>query len=103
MTRKFFVVAPNTVIDAAVRSAAQAQGCTEIAQGMPPRLAREGVTTAYPFVYTEPDDPTAPGLLLAVTQLRNTFNTNRNAAQINNSLDALTVLLRRLAKNEMDR
>jgi hypothetical protein len=31
----------------------------------------------------------------AVTQLRATFNTTRTAAQINNSIDALTVLMRR--------
>lgn len=34
----------------------------------------------------------------AVTQLRATFNTTRTATQMNNSIDALTVLLRRIVR-----
>lgn len=45
-----------------------------------------------------PYPPTAEETLFAqsVAQLRATFNTTRTAAQINNSIDAITVILRRV-------
>jgi hypothetical protein len=101
--RKVYVVDPNSVVSQLVQDAAALLGCTEVAVGIPPRLVREGVTGVFPFVYTEPDDPQASGLRLAALQLRNTFNTARTAAQINNSLDAITLILRRLAQSELDR
>lgn len=45
-----------------------------------------------------PAPPTAEqtAFVQAVGQLRSTFNTNRSAAQMNNSIDAITVILRRI-------
>lgn len=45
-----------------------------------------------------PPPPTAEETAFAnaVTQLRNTFGTTRTATQLNNSIDALTVLMRRV-------
>lgn len=43
-----------------------------------------------------PPTPEEVAWKAAVTQLRNTFNTPRTAAQINNSIDAITVILRRI-------
>ena len=100
--RHLYVVAPDQEIDQSVNDAAQAAGCAEVAQGVPPRLVREGVSGTYPFVYTEPDDPEKAPLQQAVGVLRNTFKTPRTAAQINNSIDAITVILRRIAKNELE-
>lgn len=45
-----------------------------------------------------PPPPTAEesAIATAVTQLKNTFGTTRTATQMNNSIDALTVLMRRV-------
>jgi len=102
--RKIYIVAPNTQLTAAVIDAAAAADCSEISQGIPPRLSRDGVTGEYPFAYTEPDDPEVAPLRAAVTVLRNQFGTTRtNLTQVSNALDAITLILRRIAKNEMDR
>lgn len=56
--RKVYIVHPSTTIDAKVESDAALQGCTEIVHDIPQALVRAGVSGVFPFVYTEPDDPT---------------------------------------------
>lgn len=99
--RRVYIVAPGTAISASVRSAAAAAGASEIAQGIPMRLVREGVTGTYPFVYEELDDPEKIPLEQAVNVLKNQFRlsqsgTPRTAAQMNNFADAVTIILRKV-------
>lgn len=96
MPRKVYIVDPQTTVTAQIAVDASAAGCAEIAQGIPAALVKAGVKGVYPFVYTEPDDPERAPAVLAINQLRNTYGTNRTAAQINNSLDALTVLMKKV-------
>jgi hypothetical protein len=101
--RKLYIVAPNASVDASVEAAAASAGASEICQGIPRRL--QGlVEENYPQVFTEPDDPDLSGLVLAAAVLRNQFGTTRsNLTQVSNALDAITLILRRTAKNEMNR
>jgi len=94
MGRKVYIVSPGTDITNQVIADADNAGCSEILQGIPPRLVRNGVTGVFPFVYTEPDDPDKPGRALAVTIIRNTFKKTRTPAQIDNTLDALSLLMK---------
>lgn len=96
--RTIYVVAPGTTVTTAIEAAANAAGASEIAQGIPPRLVKEGITGTYPFVYTEPDDPEKAPFLVAAAQLKNTYQTSRNATQINNSIDAITLILRKIVQ-----
>jgi hypothetical protein len=97
--RQLYIVAPDTVIDASVVAAA---GPREIVSGIP-RALQDIVSPPYPITYDEPDDPQAVALRQAAAVLRNTFQTTRTSTQINNCLDAITVILRRLALNDMNR
>jgi hypothetical protein len=56
----------------------------------------DGFAETLPAVYVEPDDPDKAPMAAAIAQLKATFNTSRTQAQVNNSLDALTVLMRRV-------
>jgi hypothetical protein len=99
--RIIYIVDPTQAITNGVRAAAQTAGATEIAQGIPPRLVRDGVIGTYPFVYEEPDDPDKVPLQQAITVLRNQFQqsqsgTPRTAAQLNNFADAMTILMRKV-------
>ena len=100
--RKLYVVAPDTEIDDAVIAAATAAGSSEIVRGIPPSVVLDP-PPAFPFVYTEPDDPHMKALHLSAAVLRNTYGTTRTAAQVDNCLDAISVILRRIAQIEMDR
>lgn len=61
-------------------------------------ISAAGAVTFDPFVPPAPLPPPSDQTAFdaAVTQLRATFNTTRTAQQMNNSIDALTVVMRRL-------
>ncbi len=61
-------------------------------------LAADGTVTADPYV-APPPAADQSAFDAAVAQLKATFNTVRTAAQMNNSLDAITVILRRAFKD----
>jgi hypothetical protein len=79
-------------------TAAAAVSATEIARGLPPVLVKylSGPQPAYPFFVDEPDHPLPAPMLQAIAVLRNTFRTTRTPTQIDNCIDALTVLVREL-------
>lgn len=107
MARRVYIIAPGQPITPQVEAAAAAAGAKEIAQGIPLGLEREGVTGTFPFVYEEPDDPERAPMRNAVIVLLNQLNrpagTQRTALQINNALDAISlILLRRVVRNEAE-
>lgn len=101
--RSVYVVPAGTEVTPEITAAAQAAGCGEVVVGIPPSLEAYVPDDGQPHVYTEPDDPAIPSLRQAAAVLRNTFGTTRTAAQVNNCLDAITVILRRIAQIQMDR
>lgn len=101
--RSVYVVPAGTEVTPDIAAAAQAAGCGEVVVGVPPSLEAHVPDDGQPHVYTEPDDPALPSVRQAAAVLRSTFGTTRTAAQMNNCLDAITVILRRLAQNDLNR